>query len=487
MFAFLLCLFRSSNEIPLPSYPKKYRLKGTWSVPYWNLKQPYYISYDASVKGNECLSENAFNRTHTIRCLKKYKVTQQVYTNIENGEFIKAQYCKKSYADPQDDEPLTEYLPTSNEEWKYKGEYVLLGRLTHKWRKELGVNDWYYDFYADAKTLEPVRLYNYGVSIKHSHPTVYILDIEEYGVTVEESEFYVPSNCRSSNSTVGPTFGRDISVPKPYLQKSNADYSYKPDEQPYCENVTSVDIDMEIPKSFSWRNTPGVLPKVHDQATCGSCYAMAAEIAASAQLSLKSDRNISLSTQQFVDCSWGDNVNNACDGGEGWETYHKLKINNIELTSEDEIPYIGVSGYCPTKVQNPIAKITGCKQFIQDPNDYNHELIKKALIRYGPLMVSIRAGSDKDVYAPFTQLTPEHNTYSSPDLCDAHKWKKQLVDHGVILTGFTTMNVGGEEKRYLEIMNSWSTDWGDHGFGYIDEQYDCGIDSTVLLPTVEFL
>lgn len=487
MLVYILCLFASSADLPLPSYPKKYRFKGTWNVPYWNLKQPFYVSYDASVAGKECISEKSFNSLQKIHCLKSYTVSRQIYTNITDGEYVQSQYCRQKYLNPNEDDSLTEYIPREQSEWKYMGEFILLGRKTQKWRHELGINGWFYDFYADSETLEPVRLFQNGTSIKGSHPTIYILDFEEFGLTVDESEFYVPSTCISTNySGGGPTHSEDISIPRRSNRKANG-YTYKPDEQPYCENITSIDGDFTIPETFTWRDVPGVLPKVRDQATCGSCYSMAAEEAASAQLNLRSDRYVSLSVQQFIDCSWGENVNNACDGGEGWETYYQLMKNDIQITSEEEIPYIGVSGYCPTKAQNPIAKITGCKQILQSPDDNRHQLIKRALIKYGPLMVSIRAGTNESEVAPFARLTPTDNLYSNSTLCDATKWDKQEVDHGVLLTGFMTKEVNNQKKYYFEIMNSWSTDWGDHGFGYIDEDYDCGIDSTVLIPTVEFL
>ena len=93
-------------------------------------------------------------------------------------------------------------------------------------------------------------------------------------------------------------------------------------------------------------------------------------------------------------------------------------------------------------------------------------------------MVSIRAGVD-----PFIQLKGDNKWYSNSEFCDAKSWDSQKVDHGVLLTGWTYH----EGKLYLEIMNSWSTDWGDNGFGYIDGEYDCGINSMVLLPTVELI
>jgi hypothetical protein len=51
----------------------------------------------------------------------------------------------------------------------------------------------------------------------------------------------------------------------------------------------------------------------------------------------------------------------------------------------------------------------------------------------------------------------------------------------VLLTGWI---VRADGKRFLEIENSWSENWGADGFGYIDEVADCGIEGMVLLPNV---
>ncbi|OHT07453.1 Clan CA, family C1, cathepsin L-like cysteine peptidase [Tritrichomonas foetus] len=480
MLGFFLCALASPIE--LPNWPTKYRFKGTWNIPYWNVKQPFYVSVNRE-SGHECVAENSLNGyQHSIHCLGKYTVSRQVYTNItEENEYIKSDYCVQVFLSEEKakEDTIVEYLPTDNNEWKYQGEFIVLGKKAHKWQKVLNINDWYYDFYADAETLDPIRLFQHGQSIKHSHPTDYILDFEEFGPTIDESEFYIPPDCGTiGNTSYGPTrkFNRDISLKKSAASKKDESYNYGPDYQPYCEQVTAI--DATIPSEFSWRNYPGVLPIVRDQASCGSCWAQAAGEAASSQFSLRSNQNVSVSVQQIVDCAWGEGVNNACDGGEGWEGYYLLKKRQIKLVSEDEMPYLGVGGYCPTSVQNPIGYITGCKQIAPPTNEKTHELLKKAVYKYGPLMVSIRAGVD-----PFVQLTAANPYYSNEQYCNAEGWPSQVVDHGVLLTGWKVH----EGKTYLEIMNSWSTSWGDEGFGYIDEQYDCGINSMVLLPTVEFI
>ena len=481
MFVFAILSLVSSDSQPLPTWPRQYRFKGTWSIPYWNIRQPFYVNYKID-DVEECVSESSYNGLQrSLHCIKQYTVSRQVYTNItDSGEYVKSDYCIQTFIgqEDQDTDELVQYLPKDSENWEYQGEFVVLGKRANKWTKNLGINDWHYDFYADAETNAPIRYFQHGQSLKHSHPTDYILDFEEFGPTIDENEFYVPPTCVIHGTPVGPTvkYNKDISLNK--QREDVKDYKYGPDAQPYCENITDIELTQELPSEFSWRNYPGVLTVVRDQASCGSCWAQAAGEALSSQLSLSSNSNISISVQQIVDCAWGEGVNNACDGGEGWEGYYLLKKRNIQLTTESEIPYLGIGGYCPTKVSTPVAKITGCKQITPTSNDQNHDLLRKAVFKYGPLMVSIRAGVD-----PFIQLKGDNKWYSNSEFCDAKSWDSQKVDHGVLLTGWTYH----EGKLYLEIMNSWSTDWGDNGFGYIDGEYDCGINSMVLLPTVELI
>jgi hypothetical protein len=194
-------------------------------------------------------------------------------------------------------------------------------------------------------------------------------------------------------------------------------------------------------------------------------------------LGLRFGRQIEHSVAQFVDCTWGG-VNFACDGGEGWQGYGNFVNSGQQLTTEDVYPYIGVGGYCPKNFLSDLGfgldSKEPCIQF-KDPDVAGHSLLKNAVYTYGPLMVSIRAGTD-----PFIQLDPKNPYFSNATVCTP-TWEENLVDHGVLLTGWRL--VGG--VNYLEIMNSWSTKWGEDGFGYIDERYDCGIRTMALVPKLQ--
>ena len=467
MLAFLFCLARSDPEFP--SWPKQYTLRGTWQIPYWNIRQPMKVVTDL-IKGRT--AEIAYGGLQiNLHFLNDRTVSEQVYK--KNGEAEQTSlYCRWSPISSADDK-LIEYLPVSDlNDWKYQGVRPCLGKNCHVWRKELGYNNFYYEFYVTEDLLHPVRYLQFGNNMKGGHPTTYIFDIEEWGTQVDEFDFLYPADCLNGSEPFGPSFGLNMM----HRQAMNG---IAPIEQDMCrvEKEDKFSDVPSLPTEFSWRNFEGVVPPVRDQAICGSCWAQAATEAASAQIGMRTGKRTTVSVQQMIDCAW-DAQNMACDGGDGYTGYFELMNKSLTLVSEEEYPYLGVGSVCPKNWSTNLgARIKDCAQ-IWENGDKQHSVIKKALYKYGPLMVYIRAGVQ-----PFTRLSRENPYFSNSEFCDTTKWDKNVVDHGVLLTGWKTH----EGKNYLEIMNSWSTDWGEDGFGYIDEAYDCGIESMVLVPELEFL
>lgn len=468
VFGLLILLVQSKV---LPKYPLRYHFRGTWSIPYWQLKQPFSVQMDL-VRGRSV--EDTFNGYMiAVHERGKVKASRQVYAK----DGAKMEYCVFSDIRNPNDE-LVKYIPDDDAQWAYAGEKVVLGRLCDVWEsKEAQPNDsWFYRFYADAATGEPVRYHQRGKSIRGSHPTDYLLDFEEFGPSIDEFQFLIPADCRNASQPNGPQLAKDI-----HLQKGRADgardYAFTPLAQDKCANVSSVAGVGALPAEFSWRNYANVVPKVRDQANCGSCWAQSATEAISAQFGMALGKQVTVSAQQMVDCTWDEErVNNACDGGEGYAGFHVLAAKGMAITTEEEYPYIGVGGYCPSApFEKVLGNVTGCMQFVPEQHDAKHELLKKALYKYGPLMVSIRAGIDS-----FVSLSKENPYHDDAELCNVNSWESNNVDHGVLLTGWKVHN----GKSYFEIMNSWSTFWGDDGFGYISEENDCGIESMVLLPVV---
>lgn len=454
-----LALFRFGS-CDRPKFSKSYHLSGTWSIPYWQMRMPFVVD----TKDGYAQSDISYDHLqHEIHFLK-----DRAYSIQTSPDGL---HCSFSMSDHEEDS-FVEYLPDLTDEaaWEDYGEHSVLGKKVHGYIKKTE-NNYKYIFYVDATTNMPVRYHQFGQSIRHSHPAEYILDIVEYSPFPNETNFMVPVMKCLNRSDSGPRlnkFAGDISMQrKRPIQK---DYQCKP-------LTPSSDIKIDGIKEFSWRNYKGVVQVVRDQANCGSCWAQSAGEAISSQISLHSKGNFTVSIQQIMDCVWneghtGSDGSYACAGGEGYDAYGKLAELQLNLTTEEEYPYLGVSGHCQKNFGKTIGKVTGCYQIMRDSSNKDINVLR-ALYKYGPLMIYIRAGT-----APFVAYTG--GSFNNHEVCggiDDH----DKTDHGVLLTGWKTI----DGVIHYEIMNSWSTFWGEEGFAYISSENDCGVPVMPLLPLVE--
>ena len=331
MFAFLL---GKTFSIPLPTWPKTYKIAGTWRIPYQKINQPFAVYSDYT---NKRQVEDVYNGLQrTIYIIKGVSKKFQIQPNVDHESCI--------YADLNEStDDITEYLPTSNDDYKYLGEDVRLGRKVHAWeyRVKMPVSDWFYRFYADYETLEPVQLWNHGASIRGSHPADYFFDIYEYGTKVPEEVFTFPTKCLKKD-TAGPSLGSDFG----YKRALNKNEDYCPQKE--------VKYDGKLPDNFSWRDVPNVVSMPRDQANCGSCWAQAGAVTISSQVSMMMNKSTQISVQQIVNCTWDEN-NHACQGGETDISFSILKKKQLKLALEEDYPYLGVGGYCPSETASHVA------------------------------------------------------------------------------------------------------------------------------------
>lgn len=433
----------------LPKWPKTYHLRGHWQIPYQKINVPFLVQTDLKSevhRQSETSYENLFNEVH----INKVGIYQLQVSSAVGPT------CHLSPSG--DDDELTEYLPTDNSVWKYKGTTVVNGRVAKYWEQAApyGIDRWFYRFYVENGTNIPLRYYMDGPSIRGSHPAIYIFDISEYGPTIDESLFHIPNGCVNSTESSSKKLKRDIHRRVKKVTESTKCPMY--DQK----------VNANLPESFSWRNVPNVLEYPHDQAVCGTCWAHGATEAINAQLSLKANKTVMAAVQQVIDCTWGG-INYACDGGEHDEAYRFLIDNKTELALEDEYPYLGIGGYCGKNFKHTVGHLVGCYQIPAHDN----EKLKSALFEHGPLAVGIIADRDG-----FVQLKDE--IYDNNE-CYVHEGVG--IDHSVLLTGWK--KVDGRDA--WEIMNSWSDKWGDNGFGYIVMgDHDCGITEDVFFPVVHY-
>jgi len=453
-----LTLSKKANDIPV--WPKTYNFRGFWSIPYWpSLREPIEVFTDLSDPNHPRQANHFYGQTYLE--LFDGNISYSVQQS-QNGTDCIPSGASTPYEYLPDLSEYDEIEPTT-----VNGRYV---RTFHFLPLPTERPDFYYLFYIDNTTGDPVRFFQHGRSILGSHPSDYILDFTTFGPTIEESAFAPDSVCFINPHIV------DTSKHSSHIFKFNKDLGLSGDlndDQPFCDVVPNVDFEGDLPENFSWRDR-NILGIPRDQATCGSCWAQGAARAITAQLSLHYGHFTDASSQQIIDCCWAELNNWACSGGKAWLAYQRLYEQGINISSEQDYPYIGVGGRCsfgfPKGNTSGLGRITGCKQFIRKgaTADQTITLLKRALYKYGPLAISIRVATEdfgylgKEVY---------NNSACMPTPTEG-------VNHAVILSGWT--------KNAWEIQNSWSDLWGDQGYGYIAYEHDCGISTMALLPTLEF-
>ncbi|EAY09448.1 Clan CA, family C1, cathepsin L or H-like cysteine peptidase [Trichomonas vaginalis G3] len=431
----LLSLFlSSSNSIDMPKWPKAYKLQGTWSIPYQKIVEPFTVYVDNAKQRWAEIAYSGVSRN-------VYFVNDKTYNMQPKFDHMTCMYKKG----PTE---VLQYLPTDYENYQYAGVTVVLGRKCHMWEKkvEMPVNQWFYRVYCDYETLEPVRLWNHGASIRGSHPADYYFDVFDFGPVVDEAPFIIPTGCVGGNSS-GPT-----------LRQSKMNTNYCPTKH--------IDFKGDLPESFSWRNLPNVVAMPRDQANCGSCWAQAAATSISSQISMRTNKTTKVSVQQIVDCTWNDH-NFACFDGFTDAAFRVMQQKQMKLVLEDDYPYIGLGGYCPTNNHSMNVIVKDCWQV--EPKDV--EQLKRALYLYGPVAVAIATDSS------FAK-------YQGPGVFPGKSATLDDLTHAVTLTGW---GVAKDGTKYWEIQNSWSDFWGIDGYGLINQDFDhdIGITLDAFVPVIE--
>lgn len=200
----------------------------------------------------------------------------------------------------------------------------------------------------------------------------------------------------------------------------------------------------ELPESFDYRNIHGVLNPIRDQGTCGSCWSFSITSVLESSVVVQTPRSIvDLSEQHMVSC---DYKSYGCNGG-FMESADFVVRNG--LTDEESFPYAGRPLRCKQGLKT-LEKATKYYLLGTSKRAPTTEEIKTALLKYGPVFVSVKAGS-----AGWSGLTGEVTSCS----------KRGTANHMVVIVGY-------DPKGWV-IRNSWSDQWADKGYAHIG--YGCDL------------
>merc|ERR1719187_12181 len=248
-----------------------------------------------------------------------------------------------------------------------------------------------------------------------------------------------------------------------------------PDDSSFTENrlVLRAAADIkDLPEEIDWRTkAPGAVTPVKDQKMCGSCWAFSATGSLEGQHFLKTNKSVSLSEQQLVDC---DKVDHGCFGGLMDNAFKYIKTNN-GIDTEASYPYKAKRGNCTFSADNVGATVTGMVDIAKG----DEAALQKAVATVGPISVAI------DAHLPTFHFYKK-GIYHDKKCSSIH------LDHGVLVVGYNSTapaednGHGHKHGDYWIVKNSWNAKWGDEGYIKMarNKHNACGIATAAVYPLV---
>lgn len=240
------------------------------------------------------------------------------------------------------------------------------------------------------------------------------------------------------------------------------------------ERLWKASEKIALPRNHSWEHLQA-MKDVRNQGGCGSCWAFAATTVLRAHAEIyQQDRTFSV--QQVLACTPNPQKCGGAGGCSGATA--ELGIDYVlkhGVMTEEEFPYHGVTGTCPSVQPSLLVKNNGLQVGIPGPMqsteiqglmgwdklpENKEEPLMRALVEWGPVAVSVSA----DLW----------EFYGSGIFTGCPKGA--VIDHAVTLIGY-----GDDVKKYWNVQNSWGADWGENGRIRIertedDQQAQCGWD-----------
>jgi len=191
----------------------------------------------------------------------------------------------------------------------------------------------------------------------------------------------------------------------------------------------------DLPPIFDWRWKAEGLQPIRNQGNCGSCWAFSVTATLEALIKIQTQTFTDLAEQTLVSqCESGG----SCSGGY-FSAFNYMKSPGMPDEKQD--PYKASNTSCKSglKAAEKVAKWSYVGDGDTEPTT---EQLKTALMKYGPLSVTVYANS----------------TFSAYKGGIFNNCATGSENHMVNLEGWN------DDGQYWIMRNSWGNTWGDNGY-----------------------
>ena len=215
---------------------------------------------------------------------------------------------------------------------------------------------------------------------------------------------------------------------------------------PFKASLSPKRLNMyHLPESLDLRDK---MQPVKDQGQCGSCYTF------SAVSVLEYHAGVSISEQKIMDCSSSTNgPSYGCDGGWPENIFEYAKHSTVVLEKDE--PYLAKNLPCNQTCEGSVIQVKRYGSVDNEKDNNSETRIPYILNTHGPVSVAIDVGT--------TELLMSYEDGIFPGVACGSE-----VDHAVTIVGYT--------PEYWIVRNSWSQEWGDDGYFYLERGVNaCGV------------
>ena len=246
----------------------------------------------------------------------------------------------------------------------------------------------------------------------------------------------------AENTTPDVTYGLNAISDRSFVKNAFIAKSGRHADSTYRHKLLT---SYKLPESLDLRDK---MQPVKDQGQCGSCYTF------SGVSVLEYHAGVSISEQKIMDCSSSTNgPSYGCDGGWPENIFEYAKHSPVAL--EKDMPYTAKNAACNQTCDGSVVKVLRYGTLTHEKDENAESRLPYILNTHGPVSVAIDVGT--------TELLMSYEDGVFPAIACG-----QELDHAVTIVGYT--------PEYWIVRNSWSSEWGDDGYFYLERgENACGV------------